>query len=78
MRIPLAGKKTIVKLLDSQHRGIGYTTARVELLRQVQVMMPELALVAELTGRIVHVQLEMLDFDDLKMLSILNASASAA
>ena len=79
MRVPIRGKPvTIAKILDSQGRGIGFTIVRVEILRQAQLHMPALALVAEVHGRVIHVQLEMLDLDNLQIISMLNASASAA
>jgi len=79
MKVPIRGKPTTVaKILDSQGRGIGFTIVRVEILRQAQLHMPALALVAEVHGRVINVQLEMLELDDLKVLSMLNASASSA
>lgn len=68
---------TIATILDGQHRGIGFTLVRLELFQKVQEAMPGLALLCAIEGRIVHVEVGSLELYNLKMLSILNASASA-
>jgi len=73
MRVPLRDPPhTIVTILDSQYRPLNFTVARAKLLSEVQVKMPELALVCSVQGKIVHIQLESLDLDSPRALVVFN------
>ena len=77
MRTTLQHRPSVeVVLVSSQHRPLAFSAKRLAMLQEMQKEFPEIPVLCTLNGQLKHIELQMVELWDMRLLYILNTSVA--